>query len=195
MLSIVIPGFLLLMLIPVCRDGRFDISDMDINALSGFLIFIASYLIGLIYHKAVEALFNNLGLRNNRKAIKRCAERFRSDYKKDKSEAKDASCNRHEYYKAYYTLMQNNLLHSAIPVMEAQIAMIRNMLPVILFYIIAICCCRCCIFGINPCLGAILLLIADVILIVILNDIQNKVYYLVWEGKTYLDEIEKQGEQ
>jgi hypothetical protein len=147
------------------------------------------------------------------------------------------SYNRSEYYDAYYALMGKNMLNS-IPTLEAQVAFIRNILPLMvmyiitrcgksfcdinlwfgaliilaigiilvimltehqkeiywlapltILYIIALCCCcycwdwskNCC--RINSCCAAIILLTIGAIL---LTMIQNKIYYLVWEGNEYL---------
>jgi hypothetical protein len=44
---------------------------------------------------------------------------------------------------------------------------------------------------VNPCCGAVLLLIIEICMIVLMFNIQNKIYYLVWEGSQYLEDIEK----
>jgi hypothetical protein len=102
--------------------------------------------------------------------------------------------NRHEYYKAYYALMKANKLNS-IPVLEAQVAFLRNIAPITLSYIITIyccyhCCCCCCHSLVpaivTPCCFIIALLILLVGMVIAFFSIQNKIYYLVWEGYEYL---------
>ena len=193
MLAMVIPGFLLLMLVPICCDCQFDVFYREATAATAVLVFIAAYIIGLIYHKAIECLYNSLELRNSKKFIEKNGKQLLDEFKKDGGDAekyKDLLFNRREYYKAYYALMKNSMLHS-IPVMEAQVAFIRNITPVMALYIIAVCCCNDGVLGIKSGGLEILPLVALVVLLVILNKIQNKIYYLIWEGKIYLDEIEK----
>jgi hypothetical protein len=189
-IAMVIPGFLLLMLFPICCDCQFRIFDGISEVYAGIMIFIACYAIGLIYHKAVECLFNKIGFRNNLKGIEKSAKQFFNNYEENGGNAKnknDLCYNRHEYYKAYYALMKNNMLNS-IPTLEAQVAFIRNVIPIILLYIIALCCCCNNPFGFNPCCLAIVLLLVDIIMVVLLVEIQNKIYFLVWEGNEYLKE-------
>jgi len=190
MLTMVIPGFLLLMLFPLCCPCW--LTNFQ-NGTSIFMLFIACYIVGLIYHKAIESLFNKLNFRNNTKQIEKMYNKFCCDFKKDGEiipKEKEKIQNKHQYYKAYYRLMNNNMLNN-IPTLEAHVAFIRNLMPVLLLYIVALCCCRCCIFCINSCGLAIALLVVFVILMVLFFEIQDKIYYLVWEGEAYLEEIEQ----
>jgi hypothetical protein len=212
--------------------------------------------------------------RNRKSSIKKAADKFYQDYcaKKNMKNGKYLK----EYYKAYYSLMKNNYLNS-IPVLEAQVAFIRNMLIIVPIYIIILsccgrncnslpvnpccgavllfiieicmiglmckikvacirrmliiisktisktrgfdfaavvtfirsiliiipihiivllCCCCCCdrncnSLPVNPCLWAVLLFIIEICMIGLMFNIQNKIYYLVWEGSQYLEDIEK----
>jgi hypothetical protein len=144
----------------------------------------------MIYHKTIECLFNKFEFRNNEKCIKNSAEQFYSDYEKNGGNKQNGNSkyNRNDYYIAYYALMKENMLNS-IPILEAQVVFIRNMLPLTVMCIIAMCCCGN--FSINPCFVAIILLIIGVILVVLLIEIQKKICYLVWEGFEYLKELKE----
>jgi membrane protein YdbS with pleckstrin-like domain len=186
MLAMVIPGFLLLMLFPFCC-GCIILSKGINDIYTGVLLVLASYIIGLIYHKTIEYLYNKIGLRNNEKHIQKQSKRFYENLKNDAGNLPDEMPipTRNDYYTAYYTLMKENMLNS-IPILEVQVVFIRNLLPLIVLYIIAICCCGFPYFNINPCGLAISLVVIAVILLLILIEIQNKIYYLVWEGNEYL---------
>ncbi|MDR0754696.1 MAG: hypothetical protein LBF04_04830 [Prevotellaceae bacterium] len=186
MLAMVIPGFLLLMLFPFCC-GCIVLSKWINDIYTGVLLVLASYIIGLIYHKAVEYLYNKTEFRNSEKHIKKQSERFYDTFKKDGGKLPDEMpiSTRNDYYTAYYALMKENMLNS-IPILEVQVAFIRNLLPLIVLYIIAICCCGFPYCNINSCGLAISLVVIAVILLLILIEIRNKIYYLVWEGNEYL---------
>jgi hypothetical protein len=181
MFAMVIPGFLLLMLFPFCCDCYFNLFADGTGIVCAF---IASYLIGLIYHKAVEYLFTRAGCRNDKNRIKAMGKKFYSDYNdriKDApnvENAKDIQYDTNSYYKAYYKLMKNGMLYN-IPTLEAQVVFIRNILPITLFYIIVLCCRKHNISGIDNCISAIGLLIIAVILFLLLNNIQDRIFYLI----------------
>lgn len=184
-LAMIIPGFLLLL--PFCCCAL-EVPSCDIGKWGmGVMIFVASYVVGLIYHHCVDKLFRSFKFRNNEKCIKRQYEDFCNDLKKcNKGREVEVT----HYYKAYYLLMKKNCLNN-IPILEAQVTFIRNLLPIMLVYTIAICCCGCNIFGLNSCILAISLLVTGVILAFTLCAIQNKIYYLVWEGEKYLKKDNK----
>jgi hypothetical protein len=192
MLAIFIPGFLLLLLLTFVFNIQLPFAGSDI--VSVILVFVASYITGLIYHKLMEQLLSGC-FRNSSSAIKTQAEKFYEGYNKDRKQDENDKVkkeySRHEYYKAYYVLMKNNCLNS-IPTLEAQVVFIRNMLPIILLYIIALCCsCKMCRLpeSVNSCALAIVLFITEFILIYLMVNIQNKIYSLVWEGAQYLNDI------
>ena len=186
--AIVIPGFLWLLLISLWSNGHFIIVCNGINGLIGTtLLFIASYIVGLLYHKLVELLFRCF--RNNPCVIKKQWEKFKKEYEKDGGtfEKQEKTGNRYKYYTAYYALMKNNMLNS-IPVLEAQVAFLKNMVFLIPFYIITVCCCGISFsgFSLPPCCLASILLIVLIGSVYAFISIQNKIYYLVWEGHRYL---------
>jgi len=191
-LSMIIPGFLLLMLFPICSN--YPMENLCTNVYVGFLLFIVCYVVGLIYHKVIEKLFSFFNFRNNPNHIKKMRDKVYSDYQKQGSKIKKEDSTENfqmrEYYNAYYQLMKNNMLNN-IPTLEAQVAFLRNILPITIIYVIVICCCQCSLCELNTSV-AISLLIVAVIVIVLLIDIQNKIYELVWEGDAYLKEIQQE---
>ena len=87
------------------------------------------------------------------------------------------SCNFSLYYGIYYTLSQKNLLGS-IPILEAQVAFIRNCLGPI--FALA------CVLGFKQCFCfAFILGIMLMALFVVMVQPQNKVYQMVWEAANY----------
>ena len=187
MLAMVIPGFLLLLLFYAGFGWQFEIPVGMNELVAGILMFIACYTVGLIYHKAVEYLYNKAGFRNNKANIQKALEKFQINEGKSGIDKKSVLP---VYYQTYYRLMKHNMLNS-IPVLEAQVAYIRNMLPLMALYIIALCSCRFDFWSVNSCALAIILFIVAVILAVLLGKIQGKIYELIWEGYKYMNSNKK----
>jgi hypothetical protein len=185
LLAMFVQGFLLVMLFRICGCYQFEFFANEVNSIYSIIV---CYVIGMIYHKAIESLITEIGFRNNEKCIKKSAEKFYNDYKKDGGNGDNFQFDKHSYYIAYYNLMKNGMLYN-IPTLEAQVAFICRILPITLFYIIVLCCCENILPGINNCTLAIFLLIIDIFLALLLIKIQNKIYYLVWEGNEYLNKI------
>jgi hypothetical protein len=188
----ILPGFLLILLPVIVCGCDCSLSIIGDNAfLKTFDIIVllaAIYLVGLLYHRIVEMIFNSC-LRNNPDKIRSEAERFYEKYREDGGKASENPSSLHEYYKAYYLVMKNGCLGN-VPILETQVAFIRNMLPVMLLYIIALCCC-CKLqeaLSINPAYPAILLCVAVMLLKPLMFKLQDKIYYLIWESYMYLNE-------
>ena len=92
-----------------------------------YLWFIPCYITGLVYHKLME---NTLGtcLRNKKHCIAYALKQV--GYKN----MINTSTLLHSYYKAYYFLSSRNQLGN-IPSLEAQLAFMRNLFPILLFYL------------------------------------------------------------
>jgi hypothetical protein len=227
--AMVIPGFLWLLLIAFWYKWAFKFTCAN-NIISGtLLLFIASYFIGLFYHKIVEKGLSYLSkfitkkcihrllsclrkcvdnkkcikcllsyryiFRNDEHAIKRSWVEFRKDYEKNGGkQSKSSASNLHEYYTAYYALMKANMLYN-IPVLEAQVALLKNVAPITLIYAIVIHYCDSFLcwyhLYINSCCLTSALLILLVCMVKALVSIQNKIYELVWDGYEYLELIDK----
>jgi hypothetical protein len=192
-LAILIPGLLLLILLGTyCGCGSiFVSSEVTNNVWFIAFVVILSYILGLLWHKISECIFRKF--RNSECIIKQQYELFISEYEKvSRNKTPKIHDNfKHEYYKAYYRLMRANCMNN-IPVLEAQVAFIRNLIFIIPFYIIvllhndnAICCAVKLLLNNTLCL-ILLLFVALVGMLCLFMNIQNKIYYLVWEGNEYL---------
>jgi hypothetical protein len=202
-----------------CKWNGIFTGDGINGIIGGLLLFIACYTMGLVAHKVLDRLlwlikcmlkkFKNkrclqslrsrcifpylhclIYFRNNKYFVKKMWEKFGKDCKENGGTLPNKSTkgSLHEYYEAYYALMKAHTLNN-IPVLEAQVAFLRNIAPITLFYIIAMCCCDCSFWhhlSINPCCLAIALLILLAGMVIAFFSIQNKIYYLVWEGYEYL---------
>lgn len=83
----------------------------------------------------------------------------------------------YEYFQIYHLLIQKDLL-GAIPIIESQIALFRNLIfPLIILGILII-------LNDNPYWGISLVLTAIPVYLVMIYR-QNKIYTLVWEGANY----------
>jgi hypothetical protein len=194
--AMVIPGFLWLLLISFWCNWHFTFAGYSTDSIiGGTLLFIACYTIGLVYHKLVERITNKC-FRNNECSIKDKWKKFKADYEEDGGTSElNTNGSRHDYFTGYYALMKENMLYN-IPVLEAQVAFLRNMVLITLVYIItyiySMCCCGCsfcCHLPINPCCLVVALLILLFFMVKAFISIQNKIYYLVWEGYEYLFEV------
>ena len=114
-LNMVVMGFLILL----------PVVNFPTDAV--FLVwFIPCFIVGLIYHKLME---NILGvcLRNKDGMISQA-------YKSVNNQENKEYSSKENYYKAYYFLMEKRQL-GYIPILEAQAAFLRNLLPIPLYYI------------------------------------------------------------
>lgn len=153
---------------------------------------IICYIIGLIYHRLFDVVAGKCKvLRNNPKWIKRAhckvQKRFPRRLKKTPTQE--------NYHDAYYGLMKNNCIGN-IPVLEAQVAFCRDMIPILCVYVFVInCCCDSkvsemmeCLFG--TCSGSCFLMLAIVLLALVWYFTQMKIHKLVWEGSCFINDKE-----
>lgn len=150
------------------------------------LFYIVAFLIGCLYQLIIKnltpCLTNNLGL--IRRAHMKVQQSLSTSPKENKEEI-----TKEEYLKAYYEVAQNGLLMN-IPILEALENFFRNMLPILLLYLVLLLA-RCSnvitlleIFG-ESCRCTIFLfffIFADAWL---WYETQSKIHYLVWEGSSY----------
>jgi hypothetical protein len=193
-LAMVISGFLILLLLASVL-GWLPLNSGVANEnswLSITVISLLSYLIGLMWHKFCDLLFRKF--RNCEYSIKHEYRRFVADYQHNSKQqlAEKISENfKHEYYQAYYSLMAKNCLCN-IPVLEAQVAFVRNLIPINIIYIIVFLHCDNALSDFvksqldTTFAFVIMLLFLFVGLIYLLLKLQSKIYYLVWEGNEYL---------
>ena len=149
---------------------------------NNILLYVLSYLVGMVYHKAIYPLFGNMQcmvMRAKNKVEKDVDDEFCQDSMKD-------------YYKGYYNLMQKNCLGN-IPVLEAHAAFCKDVFFLLIIVIVEILS-GYWRFGIsgNACFLPVLLTVICIALPVVWYVTQMKIHYLVWEGAYYLKKIEKE---
>ena len=155
--------------------------------------FILAYLVGIVYHKLIEYLF--LPLRNCQGMIEKGKYMAAKSFVKH---CKEPISNKViDYYEAYYYLMRKNCLY-IIPVLEAQVALIKSIYPIIVFYLIYLSA-NCSVINMEDDLR-LFIVITLWILIVMLPwvwyKIQLKVYQFVFEGYFFIQEsIKKENEK
>ena len=191
--AILIPGFFILLLVYSCSTKN----AYDADVYSILIVAVLSYLVGMVYHKLIECLFEKLGWRNNEDCIKKQLDKLNNKLGKCKLifDFEGTTGIKVKYYEAYYFLMEKDCLNS-IPVLEAQFVFLRNMIPLCVIYGIAICACNtlacnvACFVGLPCCIIAFLFVLA-IVLAFIAICIQKKIYYLVWDGFKFLKNQDK----
>ena len=187
-LTMMVIGVLILAPVSVFSEGA-RIADTTV-------FFIAAYIIGLCYHKILEAAtkkFSNIDC-----MIHRAFEDVRKKFCPNSMLCMDIVDDDiiKTYYKEYYKLILKGSLGN-IPVLEAHVAFIRNLMLIILAYIVLLACecsnistvttavfgesSRCCIIIV---LAGILLLLP-----LIWYSTQMKIHKLVWEGGYFISII------
>ena len=155
--------------------------------------FILAYLVGIVYHKIIEYLFSPL--RNCQGMIEKGKDMAIKSFV---NHCKEPMSNQDiDYYEAYYYLMRKNCLY-IIPVLEAQVALIKSIYPIIVFYLIYLSA-NCSVINMEDDLR-LFIVITLWILIVMLPwvwyKIQLKVYQFVFEGYFFIQEsIKKENEK
>lgn len=150
---------------------------------------IACYIVGMVYHRIVERLFKPM--RNMKCCIECAYDDVAVEIKHDFEQRWNRTEIMHEYYKAYYIVMKNGCLGN-IPVLETQVAFMRNISILLIAYACAVPCgghaitelfreLFCC-----PCAAAIVCSLLAVCLIIIMMCMQRKIHYLVWHAAYYL---------
>ena len=188
-LTMLTSGFLLcIMVFPIrycCCDSHWS---------REILFGILSYAIGLVYHRVLDGLaFEGWDyLRDNEVMIRNSHRKIRKKFygKLNKPSTLEG------YYDAYYCLMKNEKLGN-IPILEAQVAFIRDIVPIFMFYAIGV---YCFDFGIWRNMDRwiftrdeieVFCVLVVLLLIVIRFVSQYKIYELVWEGDAFLEETKE----
>ena len=163
----------------------------DVNISLPF--FILAYLVGIVYHNIMELIWKPL--RNCKCLIE-----------KGRDIAKD-SFNNHcdtvilnpnvDYYEAYYYLMRKNCLY-VIPVLEAQVALIKSVFPILVLYTIYLSA-NCAIINMEDDLRLFIVITLGILIVTlpcVWYIIQVKVYRFVFEGYFYIQHsIKKENEK
>ena len=187
-----------------CRASDFDF-------LIPLFFSLAAYLVGMIWHKLVEwfwsiifkskkkCIFGNVFRSFERNSKKLISVAFEEVAGYPKSVIKDTDeCRQRKYYFGYYYLQEKQSLGN-IPILEAQEALLRDiLLPLLGFGVIPLFSkcyntlaaailselkiCHCFFFVIS--------IIVVLILLFLHSSIQMKIYKLVWEGTHYVSRLE-----
>ena len=147
------------------------------------IYFILCYLIGIVYHKMIEYMTSSL------KNIPWMWEKGRKEVEKQylKKTGAIELDKKVDYYDAYYFLIRTNCLN-VIPVLEVQVAFIRNVYPLLIIYVCLLST-DCIFFVYDRCNLMAFLSILVVTLPFIWYKLQLKVYQLVWEGYYYINNL------
>ncbi len=147
---------------------------------------VASYLIGLLFHLVVEFTLGKF-IRNHSYILRKAHKEVEQSL--NQVPMPDAEYN--TYLEAYYLVVKNNCLMN-IPILEAQVAFVRNIWVILLFYIVTIC--SCCptlqivrdIFG-PSCNIAVGMTALWLILPFVWYRLQMRICKLVWEGGYFIN--------
>jgi hypothetical protein len=195
MLACIIPGYLLLQLAKLLFAPNITLEIDNVNNVSIAIgVFTLSYLTGLLLKWLMENILNGF-LRNT-------PNRIRSAYKKSNCIFKEGTLPDKEgalpdkeedlmkkYYIAYYKALKGNM-NSSIPTLEAQIAFLRSILPVIFLYL-ATSYCWLVKIGHGYCLFIFITIIILIGCIALIWHLQDKLHQLVWEDAYYAELIDK----
>lgn len=202
MLACIIPGYLLLKLAKLLFAPNITLEIDNVNNVSIAIgVFTLSYLTGLLLKWLMENILNGF-LRNT-------PNRIRSAYKKSNCIFKEGGLSDKEgtlpdkegalpdkeedlmkkYYIAYYKALKGNM-NSSIPTLEAQIAFLRSILPVIFLYL-ATSYCWLVKIGHGYCLFIFITIIILIGCIALIWHLQDKLHQLVWEDAYYAELIDK----
>lgn len=173
-LSMMVSGFIILF--PFSCLERGDSYDI-------ILFFILCYLVGIAYHKLLECI--SKPIRNIKSFIGNGKKKALITFKERNRKNSEQVSEDVDYYEAYYYLIHNKCMN-VIPVLEAQVTFIRNILPLIIIYLICLTGGRFHIVFIDDCYIIQILTIVVLLLPWVWYKIQIKVYELVWEGYFFL---------
>lgn len=185
MLACIIPGYLLLLLANLLFAPNITLNIDNVSKAIG--VFTLSYLTGLLLKWLMENILNGF-LRNRPNRIRRAYDKSNCIFEKKDLPDKEEDLMK-KYYIAYYKALKGNT-NSSIPTLEAQIAFLRSILPIIFLYL-----------STSPCWSAeieqgyCLYFFISIVLLVgcatLMYRLQDKLHQLVWEDAYYADLIAK----
>lgn len=188
--------FLAMLIIGVLILAPFCIFSCGLDFINTTVFLIASYIIGLCYHKILEWLQSRLRFRNMKCMIRKAFRVTCKEFPHASGLVKDMDKIKGPYYREYYRLMMKGCL-SNIPVLEAHVALLRNLIPIVIMYIVmSMCDCSGvsgmidCIFGSDSkCAVGVVLMIILILLPILWYCTQMKIHRLVWEGGYFIASI------
>ncbi|MCR5444655.1 MAG: hypothetical protein K6E96_03085 [Bacteroidales bacterium] len=170
-----VPGFIILWLASFCR-----IDIVNATIIEWSFIVVLSYSVGLLYHRVCEYLARITHFSRCPCMLRKARKK---EYEDDKTELFDDIKIKEAYTKAYYYIGLHNGLYN-LPVLEAQVAFLRNSIPLILLSMIKMGCNN------YSCELYILLIVLLVGNFVAWYHTQMKVYSSVFEGEKYINQIQ-----
>lgn len=181
LLSMVLPGYLVLFLIvkclPINHCWEYDETTYFIAA------FCVSYVVGLIVHYMSRRAFCWLSCRCLRE---KAYHKFREDeMKRGAEQANNEKLTTRWYYRNYYALWGNNSINY-ISVMEIQLTFLRSMAVVGFLYTAL-----GCLFLKCQCWAISLFFLYALICTLLTVFIQKKIYYYYYEAYEYRSEENK----
>lgn len=184
MLACIIPGYLLLLLAKLLFAPNITLKE---NVSIAIGVFTLSYLTGLLLKWLMENILNS-SLRNTPNRIRRAYDKSNCIFEKKDLPNKEEDLMK-KYYMAYYKALKGNT-NSSIPTLEAQIAFLRSILPIIFLYLATSYCWSAEIEQ-----GYCLYFFISIVLLVgcatLMYRLQDKLHQLVWEDAYYADLIAK----
>ena len=199
MLACIIPGYLLLLLANLLFAPNITLNIDNVSIAIG--VFTLSYLTGLLLKWLMENILNGF-LRNTPNRIRRAYKKSNCIFKEGTLPDKEGTLPDKEgalpdkeedlmkkYYIAYYKALKGNM-NSSIPTLEAQIAFLRSILPVIFLYL-ATSYCWLVKIGHGYCLFIFITIIILIGCIALIWHLQDKLHQLVWEDAYYAELIDK----
>lgn len=188
MLACIIPGYLLLQLAKLLFAPNITLEIDNVNNVSIAIgVFTLSYLTGLLLKWLMENILNGF-LRNTPNRIRRAYDKSNCIFEKKDLPDKEEDLMQ-KYYIAYYKALKGNM-NSSIPTLEAQIAFLRSILPVIFLYL-ATSYCWLVKIGHGYCLFIFITIIILIGCIALIWHLQDKLHQLVWEDAYYAELIDK----
>lgn len=185
MLACIIPGYLLLQLAKLLFAPNITLNIDNVSIAIG--VFTLSYLTGLLLKWLMENILNGF-LRNTPNRIRRAYDKSNCIFEKKDLLDKEEDLMQ-KYYIAYYKALKGNM-NSSIPTLEAQIAFLRSILPVIFLYL-ATSYCWLVKIGHGYCLFIFITIIILIGCIALIWHLQDKLHQLVWEDAYYAELIDK----
>jgi len=186
MLACIIPGYLLLLLIKLLfvPDVSWGIDSVSITIGA----FTLSYLTGLLFKWLMEMGVNDF-LRNSPIRIRRAYNKSSCIFEKVHLPDNEKELIK-KYYIAYYKALKGNL-NTSIPILEAQIAFLRSILPIMFLYLATS---HCWIgkLGHGYCLFSFIIIAVLIGCCILLWHLQDKLHQLVWEDAYYADLVEQE---
>ena len=153
------------------------------DTLGNTFFLVLCYLIGIVYHRIIEYIMSPL------RTISCMIEKGRqiATNRFQEKTSRNVPTEKKDYYEAYYYLIRKNCLN-VIPVLEAQVAFIKGVYPILFIY--AICILANCIcldwLAIHRCQIAVVLAVLIILLPFVWYNVQMKIYEFVWEGYFYV---------